>query len=340
MKSWSFISTAAIGVAFALFMLSGKSRVQAQEGTPLLTEQGGVQGVGYVEPASEIRRLMFNADGVIEKCYVKIGDVLKQGQPIMSLQNEEQQANVVVAEKLLAQAQAERAKVFSGINTFMIAAAQKKLEMRLDEEAFADKEHARNQQLIDSHSVSSSEFDKTSMEQKQTRDAVENAKAELENLKNYVTDEDKKLADAKVDLAQAQLDLAKQRLQNTILTAPCDGTVLEIIEREGGGAFSITGEPVVIFGDVSKLRVRAEIDERYISTLKVGQQVIVSGHGLGTQTFQGKIAMIKQIMGKRTVFSHASTERKDLDVLQVMVDMPTNFVAPVGLEVDVKIAIQ
>jgi HlyD family secretion protein len=39
------------------------------------------------------------------------------------------------------------------------------------------------------------------------------------------------------------------------------------------------------------------------------------------------------------VFSRAATERKDLDVLQLFIDMDGRFTAPVGLQVDIKVRI-
>ena len=51
----------------------------------------------------------------------------------------------------------------------------------------------------------------------------------------------------------------------------------------------------------------------------------------------GTVATVKQMMGAKTVFSHASTERKDLDVRQVLIQLPAGKELPVGLQVDVKI---
>lgn len=42
-------------------------------------------------------------------------------------------------------------------------------------------------------------------------------------------------------------------------------------------------------------------------------------------------------MGNKTVFTQASSERKDLDVLQVLIDLGPNFRAPAGPQVDVTI---
>jgi hypothetical protein len=43
-------------------------------------------------------------------------------------------------------------------------------------------------------------------------------------------------------------------------------------------------------------------------------------------------------MGTKIVFSHEPSERKDLDVLQVLIALP-ELDAPLGLQVDVDIAV-
>ena len=59
-----------------------------------------------------------------------------------------------------------------------------------------------------------------------------NAEAELQHLKNYVRPEDRALAAARVRYADAQLELVRQRLRDTNLVAPCDGTVLQIVKPD------------------------------------------------------------------------------------------------------------
>ncbi len=299
-----------------------------------------IQGIGYVEPASEIRRLMFNGDGVISHCGKEVGDLVKKEEVLMSLQSEEQQAEVLLAEKQLRMAEAEREKVFSGVNKFQITAAETKLAMLREQSNFATREFGRIHILYLKKATTVSDNDRADSEKAQKEAAMQNGEADMMYLKNFVTDEDRRVAEAKVEVAAAQLAVAKQKLENTILRAPCDGTVLELIKREGDGVHSTDPEPAVIFGDISRLRVKAEIDERYVRLLKIGQKAEVFGRGLGEQKFAGKVTGIKKLMGKKTVFSHASTERKDLEVLQVILEMDERFFAPVGLEADVKIELQ
>ena len=85
--------------------------------------------------------------------------------------------------------------------------------------------------------------------------------------------------------------------------------------------FPTDDEPAVIFGDLSRLRIRAEIDERYARDVKKGQRAVVFGRGLGQESLEGRVTEVRSIMGKRAMFSRAAAERKDLDVVQVLIEL-------------------
>jgi HlyD family secretion protein len=315
---------------------SGKSRpADATTPTPPRSPDS-IQGIGFVEPVSEVRRLVFKANGVIARCRVDLGRAYKKGELLIELDNREQLAAMTVAEAEWKMAQAERDKVLSGVSAHQIEAALRKVELVREQVRHSQKEHSRFHALSED-AVSRLDYDRslTKVNQKQTE--LRQAEADLRHLHHYVRDEDRRLADAKVCAARAKLDLAKQLYQDTLLLAPFDGTVLEVLKREGEAARQFDPEPVVLFGDASRLRVRAEIDERFAAGLKIGQKAVVSGRGVGGREHLGRVVLVKAIMGKKTVFSRSATERKDLDVIQLMVEMDQPFAAPIGLEVDVRV---
>ncbi len=47
--------------------------------------------------------------------------------------------------------------------------------------------------------------------------------------------------------------------------------------------------------------------------------------------------IIKTVMGKKSTFTHDAAERKNLDLLHVLIDLPAELRAPLGLRVDVDI---
>jgi multidrug resistance efflux pump len=293
--------------------------------------------MGYVEPASEVRRLVFQANGVIGECPIRVGDTLKKDALIMALKNQEHQAALAIAERELALAVADRDKVLSGVNPFQITAAERRLDLCQEQVRYCQREQERSRVLLAGRAASDADHDKVRTELAQKEAARKHAEAELFSLRHFVTDQDRQLAEAKVRLADARVGFLREQLAATQLRAPFDGTVLEILKREGEGARVTDSEPVALFAELSHLRVRAEIEERYVHSLKAGQSVIVWGRGLGAESYPGRIVLAKGIMGKKTVFARAATERKDLEVIQVLVDLDEPFTAPVGLQVDIKV---
>jgi HlyD family secretion protein len=300
-------------------------------------EPAWIQGIGYVEPVSEIRKLVFKVNGVIARCNARVGDSYKQGDVLFELNNDEQRAAMELAEKDLRVAEANRDKVLSGIHKYQIEAAARKVELCKEQVRYWQKEHDRVKGLAARNSISNSEYEKTLTEMVQHVDELRQAEAEHLHLENFVRPVDRVQAEAGVFAAQAKLNLAKRQFEDTFLHAPFDGTILEILKREGEGSRLFDPEPLAIFGDLSQLRVRAEVDERYVSFVRVNQKALVFGRGLGEKSYPARVHSIKTIMGKKTVFSRAAAERKDLDVLQVLIELDGPFSAPVGLEVDVKI---
>ena len=67
------------------------------------------------------------------------------------------------------------------------------------------------------------------------------------------------------------------------------------------------------------------------------QRAHVFGRALGEGRFVGRVAVVKRMMGNKTCVSRSASERKDLDVLQLLIDMPPDFRPPLGLQVDVAI---
>ncbi len=294
-----------------------------------------IRGMGYAEPASEIRRLTFKVDGVIRECRVHLGQRVRAGETLAVLHNREEDAAVRVAEQELALAEAERARIFSGVNPHQIEAARRRIDRLQAQVQHAQACLARREELRSRNAVAEEDYEHWNSEVSQLGVAVQEAEAELAAYLNFVRPEDRALADAKVGLAEARLRMAEERLHDTILAAPSDGTVLEVIKREGEAVRVFDPQPVLLFADDTRLRVRAEIDERYVAEVAVGQAAVIHGRGLGRRRYAAVVSQVKGLMGPKTVFSGAAGERKDLDVLEIFLDLNEAITAPIGLQVDV-----
>jgi len=323
-------------------MLSATGKAQ-EERPGRLDESRSIldlQGIGYVEPVSEVRRLTFRTGGVIRQCLVNVGDTVRQGALLLVLDDTVQKAEVEVAKKQLELSRAEATHINSGVNPYRIRALEQVVERLREQQRHHTAEARRLEKLLGSRAASQQESDAMETQRRQSELALREQEAELLHLRNHVTPEHKALLEAKVRQAQAGVELAEQHLRETRLLAPFDGTVLKILKREGEGVRLFEPEPVVLFGDLSRLRVRAEMDERLVQHLAVGQEAVVYGRNLGDKAYPGRVVLLEKLMGDKTVFTRASSERKDLDVLQLLVELGPDFQAPAGLQVDVRIKVR
>ena len=297
-----------------------------------------IHGVGYVEPAGEVRRLAFKHAGVVEHCAVEIGQRVAAGERLLTLRATEEHAAVAEAEAAVALAQAELAQVRAGVNALQIQAVRAAKAEAEAGAAYAERAFARQQQLMAARASSHDQFDLAQAELRRQRAIVARQEAELSHLEHHVRETDVAVAAARVRAAEARLTLARERAAETQLRAPFGGTVLELLRREGEATRGGEGEPVLIFADTARLRIRAEIDETQALGVHAGAEALVSGPALGGAEIAGRVTFVKDLMGRKTVFAQTATERKDLDARQVFVELPAGTQLPLGLEVDVRIA--
>ena len=104
-------------------------------------------------------------------------------------------------------------------------------------------------------------------------------------------------------------------------------------ERRIGGADIGAGNAGL--GDVSALRVRAEVDEQYLGRMRVGQSVEVRAAAFRGREFDGKVSSIARIVGPGRINSGDPRKFNDVDVLEVVVDLPDPGPLVVGEQVDV-----
>jgi HlyD family secretion protein len=319
-----------------LFASCGKKTTPSSH-APAEPAGGWVQGIGYVEPAGEVRRLSFLYPGIVGEVLTDVGAEVSKGDVLMRQTDRAERAALAEAEATLATAQAEYQQTLAGVNPERIRALEATRTASEAAAINARRDYERFDQLLAKGVVSQLERDHGETEALRAEASFKQAEAELANLRLFVRVEDIAVAGNRMKLAEARVATVRTRLLENELRAPMTGQVLELLHREGESTHGLTPEPVLVFADSGRLRVRAEIEESYALQLRPGQDAEVFGRGLGQRKIEGRVSLVKAIMGKKTVFTKSSTERKDLDVLQVLIDLPEGTTLPVGFEVDVRI---
>lgn len=113
-------------------------------------------------------------------------------------------------------------------------------------------------------------------------------------------------ADAAVLAAKATRDLARQRLEDAVLRSPIDGVVAE--KRTDVG--ERMGEATVAFVIVqtSPLKLRFRLPERYLSSVRLGQEVEASVDPYPGETFRGRVKVIGGVVEAATRTVSVETE--------------------------------
>lgn len=134
--------------------------------------------------------------------------------------------------------------------------------------------------------------------------------------------------------ARAELSSAEIGLERTRIRAPGDGTVLNMLARAGESAVPSPESSLVVFGDLSSLRVRAEVEERDAAKVRVGQKVVVKADAFPDREFEGKVSSISQSLGAPRIATRGPRRPNEVEVVEVMVVLDGNPPLFTGMRVD------
>ena len=288
---------------------------------------------GRVEPSSGTIKLAAPVMGVISAVLVKANDTVFAGEPLIRLADREARAQLASAEAQVAMRRRVRNKE---------SAASGAAARRRAEDAVADAEAA----MFEVRSL----VDKAAADRRAGRGSdadVEAARSGLTRARDRLTQQADELRRITPDaalptLAEGQLNVARDELQGSraaleklTIRAPIDSTILQMNAKPGELASPSATQPLILLGDMSALRVRAEVDERDIEKIKVGQGVVVRPTALRGREIAGKVSFIAPLVetGRNSTLSQRNMT--DVDVVEVFVDLSEPGPLAVGMKVDV-----
>ena len=338
MKRTLMMSLAAgVLTAAALYLAKPGVRAANPEGSPAAARPRGgdvVVAAGRVEPASEEIKIGSELDGKLAQVPVAEGDQVKRGQILAVLENADYQARVALAEAAIRERQADLERLTNGNR------GQEKRESEANVReaeavlANAQAELDRRRSLLDRGAIARFEFDSAEREFRVARARLEASRERSGLVHEGFRMEDRKRVEAEIDRTRAQLREAQAVLAKTYIRSPLDGVVLRKKLRAGESVSGKGDTPVVTLGDLSRLRVRADVDESDVARLAVGQTAHVTAAAYGDRKFTGKVVRIGQILGRKNVRTDEPNERVDTKILETLIELDPGQQIPAGLRVD------
>jgi HlyD family secretion protein len=222
--------------------------------------------------------------GTVRTVETKEGTVVKAGQVMARLKDEEQRAAVEQARGTLAEAEA-RLTQLARLSAPSSEQALKQAEANLE---LADEEYKRTRSLFQKGFFSQAKLDEAERNLAVAMAARENAV--LQAASNSPKGSDYALAIARRDQARAALEAAQARLDNTVIKAPAPGTVLKRLAEPGDVVqqgkklfeLSVTGETQIVLN----------VDEKNIGLLAHGQQAQAAADAYPGRAFGAEIFYI------------------------------------------------
>lgn len=276
---------------------------------------------GRVEGLTEVIEVGAGADGVLEDVRVREGQQVAAGEVLAVVACGDVEAERQAALAATESARQIRQRLLRGSRDEerRIAAAEVVSAKAVLKQA--QTHYQRQSSLYETGDISRAAWE-------QAKRDVEVAEATLRAAKDHVA-----LANAQAlpeELARAEADIraADNRAQamtarvgKCAVRAPQAGRVLRVHLLPGETVSTVMPRPVISLADVSGLRVRAEIDERDLGRLRVGQAVTVSADAFPDKQFAGRVASFGALMGRKQVRTGDPAEKSDRDVLEVLVDL-------------------
>jgi HlyD family secretion protein len=290
---------------------------------------------GRVEPRGGEIKIGAQMPGRISDVAVKINDTVKAGDLLIRLDDEEATARIAAAEAEAAVRKRERDAETVG---------RQAQDRRNAEDAVAAAERALTQARadLDAAARGRASSNGTTPDLTAPRAAVKAAQDKLaqdrDGLRRAQTLAGIPLPtrlEAALTAARSDLSLAETALERARVRAPSDGTVLQINARAGETATPSAEQTLVVLGDMTALRVRAELEERDSSKVRVGQAAVIQSDAHPGRKFEGKVVTMAQAMGPGKLAQRGPRRPNDVEVLEVVIDLEAGSGLLPGMRVDV-----
>src|SRR5215208_228213 len=340
-RKWILPMLALLGVLFAIkTVVTGQRQptpsqpVASPSRSPFKYE---VAGAGIVEASTENIAIGTPVGNIVTEVCVKVGDKVKQGDPLFRLRDSVTLAQLEVRKRALAASKAKLTRLKNLPRPEDLPPAEARVE-----EANAQLEDAKNdlalwESVKDPRAVVRGDLDKRRYAVKVAEKRLAAADAELKLLKAGSWAPDIAIADADVLSADAAVKESEAEIERRTIKAPVNAEVFQVKVRPG--EYAMTGPlatPLMLLGDTENLHVRVDIDENDAWRIKPNAAAVAQVRGNSSLSTQLHFVRIEPFVVPKKSLTGESSERVDTRVLQILYSFKRGSLPVyVGQQVDV-----
>ncbi len=221
-----------------------------------------ISGAGMVEASTRNIAVGTPVSAVVARVLVKVGNRVKAGDPLFTLDDRKQKADLWVREAALQEAKTRLVRLEELPRPEELPPAYARVK-----EAEATLEDVKLQfqiveSVTDKRAISVEDLNKRRFAVHVAEARLAQAKADLSLLEAGTWKPDLEVAQATVSRAESEVQAAKVEIERLTISAPVGGEVLQVNIRPGEFAQSgVLAQALILLGDLDKLHVRVDIDE-------------------------------------------------------------------------------
>lgn len=140
--------------------------------------------------------------------------------------------------------------------------------------------------------------------------------------------------EAAVNAARAEVSVAEAMLDKTRIRSPIAGTVLQLHARTGEMVGPSAEQPLVVIGDTSILRVKAELDDADLAKVRVGQNAFIRSTSFPGRQFSGRVTEIAPAMTQPRIAQRGPRRATDIEIVEVVVELESGAPLLPGMRVE------
>ena len=289
---------------------------------------------GRIEPKTGLVRVGAQLLGRIADVTVKLNDTVEDGELLIRLDDDEARARLQAAETEAASRKRERDAqsadkaredvrkaedaVFSAERSLTNARFELEYELQ-----------AKRQGSGSESRISDARRNLNSAKDKLQRDRASYASAQAKSDVPAPSRLESALQASRSDVAVAEALLEKTRIR-----APVAGTILQLPAKTGEMVAPSPEQALAVIGDMSVVRLKAEVDEHDVAKIKVGGKVAVKSNAYPGREFEGRVAALAPTLASPKFALRGARRPTDVEVLEVTIDLDGDVPLLPGMRAD------
>lgn len=284
-----------------------------------------ISGIGIVEPSSENIYIGTPVNRVVEHVYAQVGEKVKKGQPLFSLENRDLSANLEVQNAAYASALARSERLKQLPQAEDLTAAKINLHNAKIAMESAKSQNEMVAQLPDQRAISQEEKNRRLYAYRQAEAQLHQAQASYAKIKAGVWQPDLEIAELETAQAKANVDLVHTEIERTTIRSPIDGTVLQVKIHDGElPSMDTLSAPLMVLGDLDEMHLRVNINQLDIPLFNPEFPATAYLQGDSKHAFRLKFVRMEPLLVNKQNLSNNIYEKVDTRVMQLIYRFENN----------------